>query len=105
MKSLTPSKRAQPDRRPVKPNLSHTDRLEIIAADLTDAFGRALDGNDDGEPGGNFGATFGKSGVNIDAVALARVVRGRPSVASGAGSGDPRTTSEHRTARRRRSQT
>jgi hypothetical protein len=36
-----------------KPNLGHTDRLEIVAADLTDALGRALDGTDDGQPGGN----------------------------------------------------
>ncbi len=37
--------------------------LEIIGADLGDALGRALDGNDDGEPGGNFVAMFGRSGV------------------------------------------
>ena len=36
--------------------------LEIIGADLSDSLGRALDGNDDGEPGGNFVATFGRSG-------------------------------------------
>ena len=39
--------------------------LEIIGADLVDALGRALDGNDDGEPGGNFVATFGRSGVTF----------------------------------------
>jgi hypothetical protein len=46
-----------------KPNLSQTDRLEIVAADLTDAPGRPLDGNDDGQPGGKFAATFGKQGI------------------------------------------
>ena len=55
------------------PNLSQTDRLEITVADLTDAFGRALDGNDDGQPGGNFSATFDQRGPTVDAVALARV--------------------------------
>jgi hypothetical protein len=39
--------------------------LEIIGADLHDALGRALDGNDDSEPGGNFVAMFGRSGVTI----------------------------------------
>jgi hypothetical protein len=46
-----------------KPNLSQTDRLEIVAADLTDTLGRPLDGNDDGQPGGTFAATFGKGGI------------------------------------------
>ncbi len=46
-----------------KPKLSQTDRLQITAADLTDASGDALDGNDDGVPGGNFVATFSKTGV------------------------------------------
>ncbi len=46
-----------------KPNLSQTDRLEITAADLTDALGRALDGNDDGQAGGNFSAMFAKQGI------------------------------------------
>ena len=39
--------------------------LEVIGADLHDALGRALDGNDDGEPGGNFVAMFGRSGVTF----------------------------------------
>jgi hypothetical protein len=39
--------------------------LEIIAADLSDSLGRALDGNNNGEPGGNFVATFGRSGVTF----------------------------------------
>ena len=61
-----------------KPNLSQTDRLEIVAADLTDALGRPLDGNDDGQPGGDFVATFGRSGVSGDAVELARSAVPRP---------------------------
>jgi hypothetical protein len=39
--------------------------LEIVGADLHDALGRALDGNDDGEPRGNFVAMFGRSGVRF----------------------------------------
>jgi hypothetical protein len=45
------------------PSLAQTDRLQIIAADLTDALGRPLDGNDDAQPGGNYTATFSRSGV------------------------------------------
>jgi hypothetical protein len=37
-----------------KPNLGQTVELEIIAADLTDSSCRGLDGNHDGQPGGNF---------------------------------------------------
>jgi hypothetical protein len=48
-----------------KPNLAQTDRLEIIATDLTDVYGRALDGNHDGQPGGNFVGTLSKNGVNF----------------------------------------
>jgi hypothetical protein len=46
-----------------KLNLAQTDRLEIVAAALTDALGRPLDGNDEGQPGSNFAATFGKHGI------------------------------------------
>jgi hypothetical protein len=46
-----------------KPKLAQTDRLEIVAADLTDALGRPLDGNDDGQPGGNLVVTFAKQGI------------------------------------------
>ena len=48
-----------------KPKSSQTDELQIIAADLTDSLGRALDGNDDGQPGGNFVITFSKSGITL----------------------------------------
>ncbi len=40
-----------------------TYELEIIAADITDAEGRALDGKDNGQPGSNFVAEFGSGGV------------------------------------------
>jgi hypothetical protein len=48
-----------------KPNLAQTDRLGIAAADLTDALGRPIDGNDDGQPGGDFVATFAKQGTSL----------------------------------------
>src|SRR5262249_22056214 len=46
-----------------KINLTQTDELEIIAAELIDAQGGALDGNDDGIPGGNFVAAFSRNGL------------------------------------------
>jgi hypothetical protein len=57
-----------------KPNLSQTDRLQIVAADLTDSLGRPLDGNDDGQPGGNYTATFSRGGVTSDGLSLARIL-------------------------------
>ena len=60
-----------------KPNLSHSDRIEIIAADLTDAYGRPLDGNDDGVPGGNYVAIVTKNGVTPAAVAAPATVMAR----------------------------
>jgi hypothetical protein len=68
-----------------KPKLSQTDQLKITASDLTDALGRPIDGNDDGQPGGNFLATFSKQGVafaqghpaaraSLDAVAVDAVL-------------------------------
>ena len=38
-------------------------QLTIIAVDLLDAEGRELDGNNDGQPGGNFAATLNSGGV------------------------------------------
>ncbi len=46
-----------------KVKVGQTDQLEIIAADITDAEGRALDGNDDGKPGANFIGKFGSGGL------------------------------------------
>jgi RHS repeat-associated protein len=48
-----------------KINLAQTDELKIISADLIDAQGRALDGNDDGMPGGNFVAAFRRNGLTL----------------------------------------
>ena len=48
-----------------KPNVAQTDELQITAVDLTDSLGRALDGNNDGQPGGNFVATFTKNGLAL----------------------------------------
>jgi exo-beta-1,3-glucanase (GH17 family) len=53
----------------IKLNLSAPERLIVTAALITDAFGRPLDGNDDGRPGGNFVAVFSKNGVRIDGTA------------------------------------
>ena len=47
-------------------NLALPEQLQITAASLTDAYGRALDGNHDGQPGGNLIATFSKKGVTIN---------------------------------------
>ncbi|MGO9921995.1 MAG: carboxypeptidase regulatory-like domain-containing protein [Isosphaeraceae bacterium] len=58
-----------------KVNVSQTTELEIIAADVTDAEGRALDGNDDGKPGANFVGKFGGGGLTF----------ARPSAIVGAG--------------------
>ena len=52
-----------------KPNLSQSDRIQIIAADLTDAYGRPIDGNDDGQPGGNYAAIVTRNGVPPGALA------------------------------------
>ncbi len=46
-------------------NLTQPEQLRITAADLTDDYGRALDGNDSGQPGADFVATFSKKGVTI----------------------------------------
>ena len=43
-----------------KPNLAQSDRLQIVAADLTDAYGRPLDGN---QPGGNYVAIVSGNGA------------------------------------------
>ena len=60
----------------IKPDLSQSDRIQIIAADLTDTYGRPIDGNDDGVPGGNYVAIVTKHGVTAAALAtmMARAV-------------------------------
>ena len=61
--------RSQISRRPID--------SRSIAADLTDAQGRALDGNDDGQPGGNYVAIVTKNGVTPAAVAAPAIVMAR----------------------------
>jgi hypothetical protein len=46
-------------------DLSQPEQLQVTAALLTDTFGRELDGQDDGMPGGNFIATFSRRGVQM----------------------------------------
>jgi hypothetical protein len=41
-------------------------QLQINASNLTDALGRPLDGNDDGQPGANFVVTLRKGGVSSE---------------------------------------
>ena len=67
----------------MKPILSQTDRLQIVAADLTDALGRPIDGNDDGQSGGNYTATFSRTGATSDTLSLART-REQPGTVSDA---------------------
>jgi hypothetical protein len=55
-----------------KLNLAKPEQLRIIAARVTDAVGRPIDGNDDGQPGGDYVATFTKRGGSVAAAALAR---------------------------------
>lgn len=50
-----------------KPNVTQTDQLEIVAADLTDAQGRPLAGQN-GQPGTNAVIVFGRSGATPSAV-------------------------------------
>ena len=60
--TLTPRKQPVSLRSPLK--------FTIDAAGLTDAAGQQIDGNDDGQPGGNYVATISKLGTG--AVAAAR---------------------------------
>ena len=46
-------------------DLTGPEQLRITAADLLDSNSRSLDGNDDGQPGGNFVATLSKSGIRV----------------------------------------
>jgi hypothetical protein len=68
-----------------KPILSQTDRIQIVASDLTDAPGRALDGNDDGQPGGDYIGTFSRNGAATDGVPLARTPEQQGTVSAAIG--------------------
>ena len=52
-----------------KLNLAKPEELQITASQLPDVYGRPLDGNDDGQPGGDFVALLTKSGVKIESIA------------------------------------
>ena len=52
-----------------KLNLAQPEELRITASQLPDVYGRPLDGNDDGQPGGDFVALLTKSGVKIESFA------------------------------------
>ena len=52
-----------------KLNLAKPEELQITASQLPDIYGRPLDGNDDGQPGGDFVALLSKSGVKIESFA------------------------------------
>jgi hypothetical protein len=47
---------------------SQTLQLTITAAGTLDAMGRPIDGNRDGQPGGDFQATFGAAGIRLASV-------------------------------------
>ena len=56
-----------------KLKLSQMKQLQVTGALLTDQYGRALDGNDDGQPGGNFSADFKNRGIAFAQVSQIRV--------------------------------
>jgi len=66
-----------------KLTLAHPLELEITAALIPDIYGRALDGNDDGQPGANFTGTLSKNGVTLARVMAADVGRRKWGVLSG----------------------
>jgi RHS repeat-associated protein len=53
--------------------LNPPEQLTIISSGLLDTLGRALDGNDDGLPGGNFVATLSKQGITTARLTAAAV--------------------------------
>jgi len=84
----------------IKPNLSQSDRIQIIAADITDAYGRPIDGNDDGVPGGNYLAIVTKKGVTTSAVAAPETMEAKAvDVLLDRGELEGLSTNRHRPAR------
>ena len=53
-------------------NLTKPEELIVNAALVTDALGRPIDGNDDGQPGGDYIATISGSRVTAGGLPLAR---------------------------------
>ena len=60
-----------------KLNLAQPEELRITASQLPDVYGRPLDGNDDGQPGGDFVALLTKSGVKIESFATPSTLTAR----------------------------
>ena len=60
-----------------KLNLAQPEELRITASQLHDIYGRPLDGNDDGQPGGDFVALLTKSGVKIESFATPSTLTAR----------------------------
>jgi hypothetical protein len=56
-------------------------QLRVKSAFLTDSFGRPIDGNHDGQPGGDFSANLSKNKVTILAVPQAQAVSSRTAAA------------------------
>jgi len=52
-----------------KLNLAQPEELRITASQLPDVYGRPVDGNDDGQPGGDFVALLTKRSVKIESIA------------------------------------
>ena len=50
-----------------KLNLAKPEQLTVVATLVNDALDRPIDGNDDGQPGGNYVAVISKSGVTVGA--------------------------------------
>ena len=55
---------------PGKLNLTKPEELIVITSVLTDALGRQVDGNDDGQAGGNYIATFSGSRATTGGIPL-----------------------------------
>ena len=53
-----------------KLNLEKPEQLSVNAALVKDAFGRPIDGNDDGQPGGDYLASFSKRGASAATASL-----------------------------------
>ncbi|MFI5460129.1 MAG: RHS repeat-associated core domain-containing protein [Isosphaerales bacterium] len=62
-------------------NLTKPEELIVKAALVTDTLGRPIDGNDDGQPGGDFVATISGTRVTAGGLPLARTQRRPASIA------------------------
>ena len=60
-----------------KLNLAKPEELRITASQLPDVYGHPLDGNDDGQPGGDFVALLTKGGMKIESIATPSTLTAR----------------------------